>query len=130
MESACTPLNHLFKLKDARKYEKLCFKLFHGFTVSRFHGPQFSKVSHRHHRLSSRGLDCVDRLLLVDSSESDGLTALHLATIGGVCTAHVSHVSHVSHVQKFVTVCRSVICFSVFWFVLSPCHQHMAYRCF
>ena len=29
------------------------------------------------------GLDCVERLLLVDASETDGLTALHLATIGG-----------------------------------------------
>lgn len=49
-----------------------------------FHG-QLSKV-----RQVLQGLDCVDRLLLVDSSESDGLTALHLATIGGhnaICDA-------------------------------------------
>ncbi|CAK9004428.1 unnamed protein product, partial [Durusdinium trenchii] len=30
-----------------------------------------------------QGLNCVERLLLVDLCEADGLTALHLATIGG-----------------------------------------------
>ena len=29
------------------------------------------------------GLDCVERLLLIDAAEADGLTALHLAAIAG-----------------------------------------------
>ena len=53
------------------------------FTSTSFFSAWFLK------RSAWQGLDCVDRLLLVDSSE-DGLTALHLATIGGheaVCRA-------------------------------------------
>ncbi|CAJ1349330.1 unnamed protein product, partial [Effrenium voratum] len=49
-----------------------------------FHG-QLSQV-----RQLLQGLDCVERLLLIDAAEADGLTALHLAAIAGheaVCRA-------------------------------------------